>query len=104
MSGRNLLQQDPQNKVDFCPSPSLPQDFSSICIAAGVRFRGSFPAFQKRDGTWHESVILFDDSHGSTLGLPQSQFNLENVLHHLATSEALWEKSLASKEDSCSQQ
>jgi len=63
--------------------------YHAICSLAGCRFRGVQPEF-RTPTKCAEAVILFDDPHGSTLGLPQSRFNFENVRQRLAESETEW--------------
>lgn len=62
----------------------------SICERAGTRYLGQQESFYSRKHGYVESVILFNDSHGSTCGLRKSEFTFVNVVCRLEESEIEW--------------
>ncbi|HTQ59969.1 MAG TPA: hypothetical protein VMI32_07090 [Candidatus Solibacter sp.] len=67
--------------------------YRTMVDLAGGRYKGIFQAIQRKDGTWHEALCLFDSPQtGSTLALPVSQVSAENVRKKIAESNALFEE------------
>lgn len=60
-----------------------------VCASLGVRYRGIQSAVPS---CGLEAHVLWDDHSGSTLALPVSQFNPENVKQHTEESNAKWRK------------
>lgn len=66
--------------------------YVDICVAAQCRWRGIQKAMPEHN---LEALGYFDDDFGSSLCLPLSKFNLENVREHLAASNIRWARAKA---------
>jgi len=63
------------------------QEFQAICHAANSRYQGLQLGLPE---IGLETLVLHTDGHGSTLAIPVSQFNLENVRAHVEASNLKW--------------
>ena len=69
----------------------LLQDFCrGVCTEAGVPFSGCQKPFQKRDGTWHPPLCLFEGSFGTTLAISVFQLSVEAIRQQDAANILRW--------------
>jgi hypothetical protein len=57
-----------------------------MVYVGGGKPRGYFQGFKRKDGSWVEPLILFDNPHGSLLSLPVSKMSAEAVRRHIQES------------------
>ncbi len=69
------------------PRNSAERRAVSVLTKLGVRHRGFFRQVPS------VLLVLFDDSHGSTLGLSVVEVKPQTVLEHIRRSDAKWKKS-----------
>lgn len=68
---------------------------AELCRAAGVAYKGIFPAFDNGKGKVHHAQILADNSHGSTFCVPLPGATVTLICAEFERSNRAWESAEA---------